>query len=189
MATRWLPAVLLWVAVVAAACGAGSDEAPTPSPAGSPSVHQPGAPSVGPLPTATTSAAARGGAPPLPPSEPEPSATAPPSAVAPVVVGPTGQPGSQPTPDPATPVEAARAALAARLGVGPDAVQVVAVEAVDWPDGCLGAGGPQEACILMITPGYRVTLAVGGVQYVYHTDRGTRVRPERTRGVPPAASQ
>jgi len=137
----------------------------------------------------------------MPPSDQPPSPTTggsppPPATVeggaatsTPAVVEATPIQGPQPTPDPAVPVQAAREALAARLGVGVDAVRVVAVERVDWPDGCLGAADPGEACILMITPGYRVTLAVQGVEYVYHTDGGTRVRPERGRPVAPSAAQ
>jgi len=69
-------------------------------------------------------------------------------------------------------VDALRTQVAAQLQVAPEAIAVVAAEAVDWPDACLGAGGPAESCALVVTPGYRVTLAVDGDEYVYHTDRG-----------------
>lgn len=69
-------------------------------------------------------------------------------------------------------VAALRNQVAAQLQMAPAEVTVVAAEAVDWPDACLGAGSPQEGCALVVTPGYRITLAANGVEYVYHTDRG-----------------
>lgn len=69
-------------------------------------------------------------------------------------------------------VDALRTHVAAQLQVAPAEVTVVAAEAVEWPDACLGAGGPAESCALVVTPGYRITLAVDGDEYVYHTDRG-----------------
>ena len=69
-------------------------------------------------------------------------------------------------------VDALRTQVAAQLQVAPAAVTVVAAEAVEWPDACLGAGGPAESCALVVTPGYRITLAVDGDEYIYHTDRG-----------------
>lgn len=69
-------------------------------------------------------------------------------------------------------VDALRTQVAAQLQVAPADVTVVAAEAVDWPDACLGAGSPQEGCAQVVTPGYRITLAVNGAEYVYHTDRG-----------------
>lgn len=71
-----------------------------------------------------------------------------------------------------TTVDALRTHVAAQLQVAPAAVTVAAAEAVDWPDACLGAGGPAESCVLVVTPGYRITLAVDGDEYIYHTDRG-----------------
>ncbi len=69
-------------------------------------------------------------------------------------------------------VDALRGQVAAQLQISPDAVEVVAVEAVEWPDACLGAAGPDEMCAQVITPGYKITLAVAGQEYVYHTDAG-----------------
>jgi len=69
-------------------------------------------------------------------------------------------------------VTALRAQVAAQLQIEPEAVTVVAAETMEWPDACLGAGSPQEGCALVVTPGYRITLAANGQEYVYHTDRG-----------------
>jgi hypothetical protein len=60
--------------------------------------------------------------------------------------------------------------LAARLNVAPDAITVVSVEAVDWPDACLGIHTPDIMCAMVITPGYRVILEADGKQYEYHTN-------------------
>jgi hypothetical protein len=68
--------------------------------------------------------------------------------------------------------EAVRALLAARLQLAVDAVTVVAAEPVVWPDACLGAAGLDELCAQVLTPGYKITLAVDGQQYTYHTDAG-----------------
>jgi hypothetical protein len=61
-------------------------------------------------------------------------------------------------------------ALAAQLAVDASTIQVASVEAVDWPDGCLGAGTPDESCLQVITPGYRILLDANGVSYEIHTD-------------------
>ena len=63
----------------------------------------------------------------------------------------------------------ARADLAERLQIDPDTINLVRVEAVEWPDGCLGVQTPGIMCTMVITPGYRVILEAGGQQYEYHT--------------------
>jgi hypothetical protein len=52
---------------------------------------------------------------------------------------------------------------------GPDAT-IVSVEAVEWPNACLGVSRPDEACAEVITPGYRVTVERAGERVEYHTD-------------------
>lgn len=69
-------------------------------------------------------------------------------------------------------VDALVAQVAAQLQVTPAAVTVVAAEAVVWPDACLGAAGLEEMCAQVLTPGYKITLAVDGQEYTYHTDAG-----------------
>ncbi len=51
-----------------------------------------------------------------------------------------------------------------------DAVTIESVEAMEWPNGCLGLATPNEMCTQMIVPGYRVVLSVNGEQFVYRTD-------------------
>lgn len=63
-------------------------------------------------------------------------------------------------------------------GVDAGQVSVESTEAVDWSDGCLGAGLPHESCLLAITPGYRVVVQVDGEELTYHTNAdATHIRP------------
>jgi hypothetical protein len=55
-----------------------------------------------------------------------------------------------------------------------DAVNIEDIEAVDFPDACLGVPNPVELCAQMITPGYRITIEADGESYVYHTDQTGR---------------
>ncbi len=71
-------------------------------------------------------------------------------------------------------IGAAKADLAARLGVDPGDIEVSSVEATYW-DGCLGIETPGMACIQIAIPGYRIVLAAGGVAYEYHTDTEGKV--------------
>jgi len=64
----------------------------------------------------------------------------------------------------------ARQLLAQQLRIDYNAVTVIEAEAVEWTDGCLGVTVVGQMCAQVITPGYRVTLAVQDQQYVYHTD-------------------
>jgi len=84
---------------------------------------------------------------------------------------------SVPLPDGERAFAAAREAMAAKLGVDALSIQRSRVEAVDWPDGCLGLPKAHEACIEVIIPGYRVVLDAGGTFYEVRTDRdGSAVR-------------
>ncbi len=72
---------------------------------------------------------------------------------------------------------AAQEFLADQLGVALGDVQVISTEHVEFSDGCLGLGGPDEACLQAITPGWLVMLDVAGQQYEAHTDEtGQQVR-------------
>jgi len=71
----------------------------------------------------------------------------------------------------------AAAVLADKLGLTPDEIAVVSAEQTEFTDGCLGLGGPDEACLQAITPGWIVMLSAGGQEYEAHTDlTGTVVR-------------
>ena len=77
--------------------------------------------------------------------------------------------------------------LADRLGVAPEDVRVVSVEAREWSDSSLGCPQPDMMYNQIITPGYQVVLEVDGQEYVYHTDTGTSVvfcEPEEAGATP-----
>lgn len=103
---------------------------------------------------------------------------------APAFVPPSEEPLPLPTPtveavssESLPAVQAARQFLAEQLNIAVDAIQVVEVTPVEWPDFCLGAANPDEMCMQVITPGYRIILLVGSVQYPLHTNAdGSAVR-------------
>lgn len=67
--------------------------------------------------------------------------------------------------------------LAAQLNTGEAHVKIIAVEQVEWPDGCLGLGGPEESCAAVITPGWRAIFEVNNQRYEVRTDAtGSAVR-------------
>ncbi len=68
----------------------------------------------------------------------------------------------------------ARQTLAAELGCQPEALCVVGVEPVEWPDSALGCPEPGMMYMQVITPGFRVILEQAGQRYVLHTDQGRR---------------
>lgn len=65
----------------------------------------------------------------------------------------------------------ARTTLAKQLGIAEETISVVSVEAVDWPDGCLGINLTDTMCTAVITPGYRIVLQANGQTYEYHTNK------------------
>ncbi|MEJ2555265.1 MAG: hypothetical protein P8186_03345 [Anaerolineae bacterium] len=69
-------------------------------------------------------------------------------------------------------VRLAREDLARKLGVAPEAIRLVSVEAVEWRDTSLGCPQPGMMYAQVITPGYRVLLEAKGKKYDYHTDTG-----------------
>lgn len=57
------------------------------------------------------------------------------------------------------------------LGVSADKIKIVSIEAVDWPDSCLGIENPDVMCMQVITPGYKVISDVNNEKYEIHTDK------------------
>jgi hypothetical protein len=87
-------------------------------------------------------------------------------------------------------VQAAVEELVAQTGVDRRQVELVEVAAVEWRNSCLGCAEPGEMCLTVITPGYRVILAVDGQEYEYHTDRtGRSVRTCKSKDVPGSLKQ
>lgn len=108
------------------------------------------------------------------PSAPAGGITPPVSPVPPLV--PT-EPTGIPLEDWPEAARAARAALAEKLDIVIDGITIVSANAVEWSDSCLGLGGPAEACMQVITPGYNVQLRADAVEYEAHTNEsGTVVR-------------
>ena len=97
------------------------------------------------------------------------------AACAPLADSPT----AAPTPELPEGVVAARVTLSESLDIPLGQVEVVSYEQREWTDGCLGLGGPDEACIQVITSGYRVILQAEDDIHVYRTDEtGNAVRRE-----------
>lgn len=72
-------------------------------------------------------------------------------------------------------VEAAIARAADEAQVPVARVALLGYERVDWPDAGLGVRRPGMLHAQVVTPGYRVRLAVDGRAVTYHTDLTTRV--------------
>ena len=64
----------------------------------------------------------------------------------------------------------AREALASKMGLNAEKIEVIKVEAVDWPDSCLGISTPDIMCSMIVTPGYRIVLRANNMDYEYHTN-------------------
>jgi len=72
-------------------------------------------------------------------------------------------------------IRLSREDLAQRLGLAPEAIRLVSVEAVEWSDASLGCLQPGMMYAQVITPGFRVVLEAVGQTYGYHTDTGRLV--------------
>jgi hypothetical protein len=53
---------------------------------------------------------------------------------------------------------------------------VVEVTEEEWPDSCLGLARQDEACLTVITPGFRVIVDQGGSRIEYHAARTSGFR-------------
>ena len=71
---------------------------------------------------------------------------------------------------------AARRELAGRLSVAMDAIQVIEVRAVTWPDACLGLHAEGVFCAQVLTRGYRIVLGVEGRTYEFRADEHGTLR-------------
>lgn len=96
--------------------------------------------------------------------------------------------GNAPGTDLPAAVDAARQALAERMGASIEEIEVIAYEQHEWTDSCLGLGGPAESCLQAITPGWLVTLGLNGEVYEFRTDEtGNAVRAADPRFDKPGA--
>lgn len=82
-------------------------------------------------------------------------------------------------------IELARQDLAARQSVPLAEIRVQSAETIHWPDSCLGVPVPDQACLTVITPGFRIVLLHDQTAFVYHTDTRETVILAKTIHVPP----
>lgn len=61
--------------------------------------------------------------------------------------------------------------LARLLDLDVSQIDVVGFGEAEWPDTGLGCPEPEETALPIVTPGYKITLEVEDVRYVYHTDQ------------------
>jgi len=88
----------------------------------------------------------------------------------------TTRPPVHPTTRPPQAALNARQDLAQKINIPVGEITIVSVEAVEWPDGCLGIHIEGIMCIQVITPGYRVVLEASGEVHEYHTnENGSQV--------------
>lgn len=79
--------------------------------------------------------------------------------------------------------ERTRLALAETLSLRPESVTIIDAVPREWPDGCLGLGGPTELCTQVIVPGFLVVLDVAKEEYRYRTNAdGSVLRAENRPG-------
>ena len=65
------------------------------------------------------------------------------------------------------------------LGVPVESIQLESIEQMEWPDGCLGLGGPDETCVQAVTPGWSLVFTADGQEYRFRADQtGTVIRQE-----------
>lgn len=82
-----------------------------------------------------------------------------------------GAGGQRAAPEMPAVVQQAVADAAQRTGLPAAAIQVVQVEARDWPDTSLGCPMPGFFYSQIVTPGFLIVLDAGGQRLEYHSDR------------------
>lgn len=95
------------------------------------------------------------------------------ACVMPPIQPPVGHGASAPVEQPVVPetVLAMRTLLGKQLQIDPTTIAIVNFEAAEF-DGCLGVARPNEPCTKDLIPGYKMTFAVNGQEYVLHSDKG-----------------
>ena len=86
---------------------------------------------------------------------------------------PADNPPSAGVEQPAVPetVNAMRTLLGKQLGIDPTTIAIVDFASAEF-DGCLGVARPNEPCTKILIPGYKMTFAINGQEYVLHSDQG-----------------
>ncbi len=67
-------------------------------------------------------------------------------------------------------VDSVIAQVVAQFGVDAGSLELVSVEAVEWPDASLGCPEPDMMYAQVVTPGYRIVLDAQGQAIELHTD-------------------
>jgi hypothetical protein len=65
---------------------------------------------------------------------------------------------------------AAISALSEQLKISTDAIQLVDIKSVQWPDSCLGVQTPGIMCAMHVVDGYRIDLSANGQTYETHSN-------------------
>jgi hypothetical protein len=71
--------------------------------------------------------------------------------------------------------QTAKEDLSRKLGLSPEEISLVSVEAVPWPDASLGCPQPGMMYAQVITPGFSIVLEAAGQTYDYHADERSLV--------------
>lgn len=75
----------------------------------------------------------------------------------------------------AAPIETITVYLSEQTQIPLGDLKVDRVEAINWPDSCLGLAQANEMCLQVITPGFRVELTAPEQRFVVHSDRTGRL--------------
>jgi hypothetical protein len=91
----------------------------------------------------------------------------------------TEEPIATPPDEELTPAQrAAVEAFSENAGIPAEDIRVVATEAIEWPDSCVGIEGRPMECAQVVTPGFQITLEAHDKEVVYRTDEeGSLVGP------------
>jgi hypothetical protein len=71
--------------------------------------------------------------------------------------------------------QAAVQAAATWSGMAADQLTVDQVEPVQWPNSCMGCARPDQTCLEMVMPGYRVLVRSGDLVIEVHSDATGRL--------------
>jgi len=72
---------------------------------------------------------------------------------------------------------AVREKISQDLRLTEEMINILTIKEQEWPDGCLGLPDKDEMCIMMMIPGYEITVVAKGKTLVYRTDlNGTFVK-------------
>ena len=91
-----------------------------------------------------------------------------------------------------TVITAAKSMLATQLQISVDSIQLMDIQQVQWPDGCLGVQQPGIMCAMHVVDGYKVMLSANDQTHEVRSNLdGSQfvVVPEQTSSIAPAISR